>query len=414
MQRAKRAGLAQQRLLSTLEGLLAIPATTVKDALDAASQIVAEAMGADKVDVFLYEAAAETLVALGTSATPMGRRQHAIGLDRLALANGGRCVAVFQAGLPFRCGHTETDVEELRGVKEALGVRSTLAAPIAVAGTRRGVFCIVSAQPEAFAEEDLRFCEAAARWAGLILHRAELTERLAREAAEQARRMAADELIEMLAHDLRTPLTPAKAYLYLLRREVQQADRPQAIRYAAQVDLALERIQHMIDAILETSRLEQGVFALVLQPVDLATVVQDVVTTLSTPQRPVHLVAPPTLVVERADPERLRQALENLIGNALQHTLDGVPVAVAVTAEARAEGTWALVTVRDEGPGIPPMLLPTLFERFARGPASAGLGLGLYLARGIAQAHGGTLTVHSALGAGTTFQLALPLDTPAS
>lgn len=69
-----------------------------------------------------------------------------------------------------------------------------------------------------------------------------------------------------------------------------------------------------------------------------------------------------------------------------------------------------MLSVRDAGPGIAPNLLPTLFDRFSRGSGSAGLGLGLYLARGIAEAHGGTLTVQSRLGQGTTFYLSLPLS----
>ena len=79
-----------------------------------------------------------------------------------------------------------------------------------------------------------------------------------------------------------------------------------------------------------------------------------------------------------------------------------------VDGEEREDGAWALLTVRDSGPGIAPELLPKLFTRFARGEGSQGLGLGLYLARGIAEAHGGTLTVDSTPGKGTRFVLALP------
>jgi signal transduction histidine kinase len=172
------------------------------------------------------------------------------------------------------------------------------------------------------------------------------------------------------------------------------------------VAVALERVQRMIGAILDASRLEQGLFELAPQPVDLATLVRETAETLGTPQTPLHIAAPADLIVERADPERLRQALENLIGNALGHTPAGVPVVVEVTQETHEDGDWAVVRVRDQGPGI----APTLFERFARGAQSSGLGLGLYLARGIAAAHGGTLTVDSRLGAGTTFRLALPLE----
>jgi signal transduction histidine kinase len=116
---------------------------------------------------------------------------------------------------------------------------------------------------------------------------------------------------------------------------------------------------------------------------------------------------PDELRVE-ADPDRLKQALENLIANALRHSPKGVPVDVELAGERRDDGAWAVVSVKDEGPGIATELMPRLFTRFASGPDSTGLGLGLYLARSIAEAHGGALTVTSSPGQGTTFQLALP------
>ncbi len=117
-----------------------------------------------------------------------------------------------------------------------------------------------------------------------------------------------------------------------------------------------------------------------------------------------------------ADQARIGQALENLISNALRHSPKGAPVEVEVTSEMRtngdstgsAEREWAIINVHDEGPGVPPELMPKLFSRFSPGPNSTGLGLGLYLARSIAEAHGGTLTVESSPGKGTTFCMAFP------
>lgn len=400
-------GRGQARLLTVLQQLLAIPSADVKGALDEASQIVAQAMSADKADAFIYDPSAETLVALGASDTPMGRRQYEIGLDRLPLANGGRYVEVFQSGAPFRTGRSDEDPDELRGVKESLGVRSTLAAPIEVAGERRGVFGIISAQPDAFVEDDLRFCVAAAHWVALILHRAELAAQVVRETAAQARWVAAEELIEVLAHDLKTPLTPMRGYVDLLRSFAEREGRTRDAGYAAQVATGLERLQRMIDDLLDANRLEQGLFALSPYPVDVADLVRRTVAVLEAPDVPIEVRAPDDLVVS-ADPERLRQALENLIGNAQIHGPTGGPVVVQVDREERADGTWAVVSVRDAGPGIAPEQLTPLIEPFARGARSRGLGLGLYLARGIAEAHGGTLTVESAPGQGTTFRLALP------
>jgi two-component system, OmpR family, sensor kinase len=131
--------------------------------------------------------------------------------------------------------------------------------------------------------------------------------------------------------------------------------------------------------------------------------------TASTPGNAVQVTGLPELVVQ-ADPNRIRQALENLVANALKHSPAGLPVVIRVEGEQRADGSWAQVEVKDQGPGIPPELMPRIFERFTKGRGSKGLGLGLYLVRSIAEAHGGTLAARSEPGKGACFTLALPED----
>ena len=95
---------ARRNLLATLEQLLDIQATEERAALTQASDIIQHALGGDKVDIFVYEPANNTLVAKGTSETPMGNKQHELGLDRLPLANGGRSVLVYTTGQPYLSG----------------------------------------------------------------------------------------------------------------------------------------------------------------------------------------------------------------------------------------------------------------------------------------------------------------------
>ena len=187
-----------RRERTTLERLLGIDGLELEPALNQAAQIVAEALDADKVDAFVYEAGTESLVALGTSDTPMGRRQHEIGLHRLPLANGGRAVQVFRSGQLYRDGHVADDPDELAGIKTGLGVCSAMLCPLEVAGERRGVLSAVSGQPEHFAEEDVPTFEAVGRWLALVMHRAELVEKLVGSSEERARRGAIVELLNLL------------------------------------------------------------------------------------------------------------------------------------------------------------------------------------------------------------------------
>src|SRR5712671_200584 len=215
----------QDRLLTILEGLLELPATEVKVTLDQATSLIAEVLAADKVDVFFHEPASETLVALGTSDTPMGRKQRAIGMDRLPLANRGRSVEVFLTGTSYFTHHADQDPEELVGVRVGLDVKSEIAAVFEVETQRRGVLLVVSSTPEFFSEQDLHFVEAVARWTGIVIHRAELIERTKREAVEQGRRLAAEELLTIMAHDLGNYLTPLKGRIALLERRARRDGR---------------------------------------------------------------------------------------------------------------------------------------------------------------------------------------------
>jgi GAF domain-containing protein len=177
-----------------LQRLLAIREAELRPVLDEASTLIAETFGADKVDIFVYQPDADTLVALGTSLTPMGQRQRALGLDRLPLSNGGRSAWSFQTGEPYLTGHADEDPAELRGVVERLGVRSIMNCPIEIDGERRGILQVDSASPEHFTARDLDAVGAVAGWIGLIMHRAELVERLTSDAERRGRRQAGDEV----------------------------------------------------------------------------------------------------------------------------------------------------------------------------------------------------------------------------
>lgn len=404
-------GANAARLLATLERLLSIEALDLSVALDAACDLVGDALGADKVDAMLHEAASDSLVAIGTSHTPMGVKQHAIGMHRLPLANGGREVEVYRTGRSYATGHADQDPEQLRGIIDGLGIRSAIIVPLHVGGVCRGVFLVSSSHPTFFAPEDLPFLEAVARWVGMVAHRTELIERIALEAREQGRRGAADDLITTLAHDLGNLIAPIKGRIDLVRRRAQRDGRDRDTLDMTAAALAVDRLTMLMRDLLDSSRLEQGLFTLEAQPTDLAELVRTTGAALATPQIPIRVEAPLELVLT-LDANRIRQALENLLGNAVKHAPAGTPVTVSVTVDDggdQASGC-AVVTVSDAGPGIPPELLPRLFDRFARGPTSTGLGLGLYLASRIVTAHGGTLTADPQPPVGARFILTLPLD----
>jgi two-component system, OmpR family, sensor kinase len=405
-----RDGSEQTLLLETLQRLLEIPAADLSTALTHACNAVAEAARADKVDAFLLDPAKSSLVAVGTSTQPLSSLQRRAGLDVLPLANGGRVVHVFRTAAPYRTGRLTEDPEEVKGVKEVLKIESKLGVPIEVGGQVRGVLMVASQKRDFFTDEDERFVIGVGRWVSSIAHRAELVEEIARNAVEQGRRAVADELVTVLAHDLRNFVSPISGRLTLIRRRATQDKREADVRDSDRALSGVRRLTQLISDMLDVARLDQGVFRLDLQPVDLGAVVADVAATLSTPTLEVRTAISDEVIVA-ADPSRVSQCLENLVTNAARHSPRGAPVTVLVGKKVVDGGELGEVQVVDEGPGVPVEILPRIFERFTAGENSDGLGLGLYLAQRIAKAHGGDLSVDSTPGKGARFLLQLPVLT---
>lgn len=392
-------------LLHAAERIVAIQATDLRQALAEAADIVAEACGAEKVDVFLHDPASATLVALGASNTPLARRQVALGLDRQPIANGGRAVEAFRTGEAYQRGRVDQDEGEIPGIPGPLGIRSQITVAVDVAGVRRGVLGVSSTVPEAFGVEHMRLVRVLAHWIGLVIHRAEVVERLAAAAQREGRRSAAEELVTVVAHDLRNYVGPVHGRLHLLRQRAIRERREPDQRDAEAALRSLDRLVHVLSDLLDVGRIDQGLFQLQRAPLDLVALVREAAAAIPLPDRTIDVQAPAELVVD-GDATKLRQAFDNVLSNSAKYTPSGGKVNVVVRHEVAARE--AVVEVTDEGPGMEPALAARIFTRFGRGPGSQGIGLGLYLAREIAVAHGGSLDVTTAPGFGATFTLRLP------
>jgi two-component system, OmpR family, sensor kinase len=395
-----------QSLLGLLQELLDLPALDARQALTDAASSVARWLQCDKSDVFLFDESRNCLVAIGTSETPLGALQRRLGLDVMAIAQGGRAVEVYQTGRPHLDGHVERDEKELRGIVHDLAVRSQISVPLHIAGVRRGVLSVVSQQVERFGEQDLRLLELIVNWTGALAHRAELVEKLRDEERQRGRRMAADDIVTVLAHDIWNHLNPLSARLQMVRLKLGNGEAIEPTQLDAAI-AAAQRLARLTQDLLDCARLEQGLFELELAPIDLAGLVRDVGRISATPMTEVHVDAPANLTCI-ADANRLRQALENVVMNGVRHTPRGTPLRIAVEPDLGAR--TVSIRVKDAGPGIKAELLPHLFDRFVAEGPTRGLGLGLYLAQRIAIAHGGRLEVKSRVGAGAEFSFILPLD----
>ncbi|MER5946079.1 ATP-binding protein [Streptomyces sp. NPDC001904] len=218
------------------------------------------------------------------------------------------------------------------------------------------------------------------------------------------------ELIATVAHELRSPLTSVKGFTATLLAKWERFTDEQKRLMLETVDADANRVTRLIAELLDISRIDSGRLELRRQPVDIAAAVsrhiQAHVAAGQAADRFLLRVTRP-LPDLWADPDKVDQVLSNLLENAVRHG-EGT---VTMDIEPAPAGTS--VTVSDEGPGIPEESMNRVFTRFWRGSKRGGTGLGLYIVKGIVEAHGGTITVGRAPGGGAEFRFTLPVATPA-
>jgi signal transduction histidine kinase len=298
-----------------------------------------------------------------------------------------------------------------RHVSQGIASASSAAAVLAHGGRPR-------VEPSRVAEV-ARLAEALDQSANLLARReSERNENLSRAEASRADAEAAsrakDEFLAMLGHELRNPLGPIRNGAYLLRQLVPKDER--VARVLEIIDRQIAHIVRLVDEMLDASRIARGKVVLQKEWLDLRLVARNVYEDFKpdfdAARIALHLDLPPVEVCVQGDRTRLAQCLGNLLHNALKFTPGEGNVALALTVD----GDLANLEVRDDGPGIDPGLLPTLFEPFSQGPQSldrgqGGLGLGLALVKGLAELHGGTVQAHSdGPGKGTVFTVSLPSE----
>jgi signal transduction histidine kinase len=225
------------------------------------------------------------------------------------------------------------------------------------------------------------------------------------------------ELIATVAHELRSPLTSVKGFTATLLAKWERFTEDQKKLMLETVDADANRVTRLIAELLDISRIDSGRLEVRRQPVDLAAAVQRHVDAhVAAGQRPDRFsvrVGQP-LPALWADPDKIDQVLGNLLENAVRHGEGTVTIEVGSShADGERRPTGTAVTVSDEGPGIPEESMSRVFTRFWRGSKRGGTGLGLYIVKGIVEAHGGTIAVGRAAGGGAQFRFTLPVGTPA-
>jgi signal transduction histidine kinase len=288
-------------------------------------------------------------------------------------------------------------------------VEAMCAMPLIHAGETVGGMSLAFVLPRAFGVTDRAFTLLLAQATATALHRALSydAERQKRHDAELLAR-AREEVLGVVAHDLRNPLNViSEATQMLFEVQLPEASRTALFRVTTR---AVQEMNRLISDLLDTVLLQAG--RLSLDVVDLY--VDEIVRQASDTFRPIadgrrihfETVSPDTVAIVHADPLRVAQIMGNLLGNALKFT----PEKGHVMLRAVPSAEQVVFQVVDNGPGIPPSHVEHLFDKFwqARQNDHRGVGLGLAIAKGLVEAHGGTMSVESTVGTGSTFSFTLP------
>lgn len=294
--------------------------------------------------------------------------------------------------------------DEHLAILRTLGLRSAMVVPLEARGQVLGTISFVAAESgRTYTDDDVAFARQLADRAALAVDNA----RLYGEAQNASR--ARDELMAIVSHDLRSPLNAVTAGASLLLdiplSDAKRQEQLRAIKRSAQ------RMERLTRDLLDLTRIEAGYLPVEVAPHDVRSLLDEALNaaTHAAGRTGVFLSfeVEDDLPPVQADRQRILQVLDNLLTNAIRYTPQGGRVTVA--ADVRGDGVCLRVV--DTGPGIPPEVRRHVFDRYwqGEGPSRGGAGLGLAIAKGIVEAHGGEIGVESEVGRGTTFHFTLPV-----
>ena len=366
----------------------------------------------DRTAIVLEEGgAAQVMAVAGVGAEAVFARGSRAPVGETLLAE------VLRTGQPvYREDMTDARYAEERQFL-ALGLRCRIAAPLLQGPRAVGMISLVRHEPNAFKEQELELVGLLGRLLASAVQniRAYQAER---STVEELRRLSAlrADFVSLVSHELRAPMASVVGSAQTLRQRWRELTPDQRESFLALIGSETERLSALVGDVLDTSRIEAGTFTYRFEDVDLGALVRDSVAGISLAQDEVMVTAHVRgdLPHIRGDRDRLQQILTNLLENAVKFS----PAGEEVRVSAFQQDSRVRIEVADRGPGVPPDQQRLIFEKFGRvtapgSPGKPGTGLGLFIARSIAEAHGGTLDVLSSPEAGATFTLTLPVESSA-
>jgi signal transduction histidine kinase len=401
-----------QRQVQEFDGLqrlskLIVETDVLEDVIGESIKIVLGLVECEGLFIMLHDDATDSLVA----------RKPAVGvstevLERLSvpLSEPSLAATVFRTSTPLLSNEARNDAWVGPHLRELLDIDNMLLAPISSGHRPFGILAAVNASSGQFEDEDLRFLSILGERVGSVIESTMSRER-ERDLMKQLREADSmkSEFVSMLAHELKGPMTTVMGFSHTLQEQGNDLPDNQRAHILGIINREVSRLSRLVNDLLDVSRMEAGTLRYELEPIDVREIV-DSILQVHTSLRAGHSIEveiPADLPKVVGDRDRVRQILINLLTNATRYSQDGT----TVTVSGRAEDGKVVFGVADEGVGIGPEDQERVFSKFAQIPrpgwTKKGTGLGLYITKGIVEAHGGRIWIDSTPGKGATFCFSL-------
>jgi len=406
---------ALQRQVQELDGLqrlskLLTSAEDLEHVIGESIRIVSEMVKCEKMAVLLHDEGSGQLI---THRPVYGLTEAQVEGLRIPLNQPSLGATVFRTNTPLMSNDARHDSWVSPVFRDLLDMETVLVVPLSTGPRPIGILKAVNAVKGQFDQDDLRFTSILGTRVASVIEGGIARQR-ERELMRQLREAdrTKTEFVSMLAHELRGPMTTVMGFGHTLRDQADALPEEKRQTILNIIVREVERLARMVNDLLDVSRMDSGSLSYELEPMAVDELIESILE-VHTSLRASHIVdiqLDNGLPKVMADRDRISQVLINLLTNATRYSPEGTPI--VLTARHPAGTNEVVVTVGDQGIGIPPRDQERIFEKFSMLPkpgwTKKGTGLGLFITKAIVEAHGGRIWVDSDIGSGSRFNFTLP------